>query len=91
ATPASLARADAGARPGAIPIAPPVGGAAPRVIAQAPVAAKADEKPAADPKGADDKPATATAKPEGTPGNPIRWMPAHTAGTQNFALPDPSR
>ncbi|MFX9127683.1 hypothetical protein ABTN71_20135, partial [Acinetobacter baumannii] len=73
------------------PIAPPVGGAAPRVIAQAPVAAKADEKPAADPKGADDKPATATAKPEGTPGNPIRWMPAHTAGTQNFALPDPSR
>ncbi|MFX7949524.1 hypothetical protein ABTK52_19350, partial [Acinetobacter baumannii] len=34
---------------------------------------------------------TATAKPEGTPGNPIRWMPAHTAGTQNFALPDPSR
>ncbi len=92
-TPASLARADAGtARPGAIPIAPPVAGAAPRVLTQAPAAAgKADDKPAADAKAAEATGPAPSAKPEGTPGNPVRWMPAHPAGAQNFALPDPSR
>lgn len=92
-TPASLARADAGtARPGAIPIAPPVAGAAPRVLAQVPAAAgKADDKPAADTKAAEATGPAPSAKPEGTPGNPVRWMPAHPAGAQNFALPDPSR
>jgi hypothetical protein len=93
-TPASLRSGDPGAaRPGAIPIAPPVAGVAPRMLTQPPPVAdtaKADDKPAA----AQTQPAATTtpvSKPEATPGNPVRWMPAHPAGSQNFALPDPSR
>lgn len=90
-TPAVARTGDAVARPGAIPIAPPIAGAAPRVLTQ--TAAAADKK-AADAKPADQPAETArTVAPpaEGTPGNPIRWMPAHPAGTQGFALPDPGR
>lgn len=91
-TPASL-RGTGTARPGAIPIAPPVAGTAPRVLTQGTDATKqADDKPAV--AQAD---TTATVAPvpaariEGTPGNPVRWMAAHPAGAQTFALPDPSR
>ncbi len=94
-TPAARRGADAAAaRPGAIPIAPPVAGSAPRVLTQAADAAKkADDKPAqAQSDTAAAKAAAApVVRPEGTPGNPIRWMPAHPAGAQNFVLPDPSR
>jgi len=90
-TPAVARTGDAVARPGAIPIAPPIAGAAPRVLTQ--TSAAADRK-TADAKPADTPAETArTVAPptEGTPGNPIRWMPAHPAGTQGFALPDPGR
>ncbi len=87
--PAAARTGDAVARPGAIPIAAPVAGAAPRVLTQTPADAKAVDSKAAD------KPAetarTVAPPAEGTPGNPIRWMPAHPAGTQGFALPDPGR
>lgn len=95
-TPASLRSPDpAAARPGAIPIAPPVAGAAPRMLMQAQAAADTPKK--AGDKTAGDAPAPAVAttaaptSPEAMPASPIRWMPAHPAGTTGFALPDPGR